>query len=68
MSYVELNDKYNSIIDTRGIRSIGIHSISGNYHYIEIHYSNKEGTWSYEYKNTETLYEDRDRIKEKLGF
>lgn len=68
MTYVELNDEYNSIIDTRGIRSINVDTVSDDLHYIKIHYRYKDTSCSYEYKDIETLYEDRERIKEKLGF
>ena len=67
MTYVELNDGYNSIIDTRGIRSISVDSVSNDLHYIKIRYKHKDISCSYEYKDIETLYEDRDKIKEKLG-
>lgn len=68
MSYIELNDEYNSIIDTRGIIRINVDNVSDNLHYIRIHYRYKDTSCSYEYKDIETLYEDKERIKEKLGF
>lgn len=68
MTYIELNDKYNSIIDTKGIRSINVDNVSDDLHYIDIHYKYKNISCSYEYKDIETLYEDREKIKEKLGF
>ncbi len=68
MTYIELNDKYNSIIDTRGIRQVNIQTVSNDCHYLKIHYSNRETYYSYGYKDIETLYRDRDKIKEKLGF
>lgn len=68
MSYIELNDEYNSIIDTRGIIRINVDNVSDNLHYIRIHYRYKDTSCLFAYKDIETLYEDRERIKEKLGF
>jgi hypothetical protein len=68
MTYVELNDEDNSIIDTRGIRNISVDNVSDDLHYIKIRYKYKDTSCSYEYKDIETLYEDREKIKEKLGF
>lgn len=68
MTYIELNDEYNSIIDTRGIRSINVDNISDDLHYIKIHYRYKDTSCLLAYKDIETLYEDRERIKIKLGF
>lgn len=68
MTYIELNDEDNSIIDTRGIRSISVDNVSDDLHYIKIRYKHKDVSYSYDYKDIETLYEDRERIKKKLGF
>jgi hypothetical protein len=68
MSYIELNDEYNSIIDTRGIIRINVDNVSDNFHYIKIQYRHKDTSCLFGYKDIETLYEDRERIKIKLGF
>lgn len=68
MSYIELNDEYNSIIDTRGIIRINVDNVSDNLHYIRIHYRYKDTSCLLAYKDIEVLYEDRERIKKKLGF
>lgn len=68
MSYIELNDEYNSIIDTRGIIRINVDNVSDNLHYIRIHYRYKDTSYLLAYKDIEVLYEDRERIKIKLGF
>ena len=68
MTYIELNDEDNSKIDTRGIRSISIDNVSDDLHYIKIRYKCKDVSYSYDYKDIEVLYEDRERIKKKLGF
>jgi hypothetical protein len=68
MTYIELNDEYNSIIDIRGIRQIHNQTVSDDCYYLKIHYSNRETYYSYGYRDIEALYEDRERIKKKLGF
>ena len=67
MTYIELNDKHKSIIDTKGIRSIHVDYVSDNYQYIKIHYKYNDTLCSYEYNDVKTLYTDRERLKEKLG-
>ena len=66
MTYVELNDKYNSIIDTRGIRSMYT-TTSIDCCYLKIGYNNKD-YYSYEYEDLLYLCRDVTEIKRKLGF
>ena len=67
MTYIELNDKHKSIIDTKGIRSIHVDKVSDNYCYIKIHYKYNDNLCSYEYNDMKTLYMDREKLKKKLG-
>lgn len=46
MTYVELNDEYNSIIDTRGIRNMYATSASVNCHFLKIDKNNNVFTKS----------------------
>lgn len=68
MTYVELNDKYNSIIDTRGIRSMYANTVSVNCHFLKIDYNNIKDYYTYEYTDIVTLCEDMFEIKRRLGF
>lgn len=67
MTYVELNDKYSSIIDTRGIRSMYTTTTSIDCCYLKIGYNNKD-YYSYEYEDLLYLCRDVTEIKRKLGF
>ena len=59
MTYVELNDKYNSIMYTT--------TTSIDCCYLKIGYNNKD-YYSYEYEDLLYLCRDVTEIKRKLGF
>ena len=69
MTYIELNDEYDSIIDTKEIKSMSVDiNVLNNLYYIKIHYRYENASYSYKYRDLVTLCKDQTRIKIKLGF
>ena len=69
MTYIELNDENDSIIDTKEIKSMSVDiDVFNDLYYIKIHYKYENASYSYKYEDTVTLCKDKARIMIKLGF